>query len=115
MTGRASPFAALTGAEKQIKWLEVQSVKLPFVSGSVDPLPEEPEEINSAAKSPVVQPQQKSSAFTEQRSESSPVTTTRKRGAAQVDFQKTRHQQYDAVIARMRQAELAAKQFHPLG
>ena len=31
MTNRVSPFAALTGAEKQIKWLEYQSVRLPYI------------------------------------------------------------------------------------
>ena len=36
MANHVSPFAALTGAEKQIKWLEYQSVKLPYIqSGSL--------------------------------------------------------------------------------
>ena len=40
MANRVSPFAALTGAEKQIKWLEYQSVKLPYIqSGVEDVLP----------------------------------------------------------------------------
>lgn len=113
MTGRASPFAALTGAEKQIKWLEVQSVKLPYVSGSVDPLPDVEDETISdhkpqaeyRSKPPEVQNQQKPAQ----------IKPSQSSAAARIDFQKTRHRQYDAVIARMRQAELAAKQYHPLG
>ena len=30
MKSQVSPFAALTGAEKQLKWLEYQSIRLPY-------------------------------------------------------------------------------------
>jgi len=30
MSNHTSPFAALTGAEKQIRWLEYQSIRLPL-------------------------------------------------------------------------------------
>lgn len=48
MTNRVSPFAALTGAEKQIKWLEYQSVRLPYIQSGMEDVPE--------AKSAVQQP-----------------------------------------------------------
>lgn len=42
MSERVSPFAALTGAEKQIKWLEYQSIRLPYIEGGMETsLPDE--------------------------------------------------------------------------
>lgn len=86
MSRTSSPFAELTGAEKQLKWLEYQTVRLPYVQGTVDatsepkaPLPEK-EPVQAAPSMP-------------------PPSRTYQ------DFQKTRHSQYDAVIARMKQAE----------
>ena len=40
MTNRVSPFAALTGAEKQIKWLEYQSVRLPYIQSGMEDVPD---------------------------------------------------------------------------
>ena len=42
MTNRVSPFAALTGAEKQIKWLEYQSVRLPYIQSGMEDVPDTP-------------------------------------------------------------------------
>lgn len=85
MSRTSSPFAELTGAEKQLKWLEYQTVRLPYVQGAVDaahmanaPIQETVQEVPSPPSTPP-----------------SPYP----------DFQKTRHSQYDAVIARMKQAE----------
>ena len=51
MANRVSPFAALTGAEKQIKWLEYQSVKLPYIqSGVEDVLPPQEKRQESASR-----------------------------------------------------------------
>ena len=36
MSHQQSPFAALTGAEKQIKWLEYQSIRLPYVQNAIE-------------------------------------------------------------------------------
>ena len=36
MSRQQSPFAALTGAEKQIKWLEYQSIRLPYVPAETE-------------------------------------------------------------------------------
>lgn len=86
MSRTSSPFAELTGAEKQLKWLEYQTVRLPYVQGAVDAAPEpqnplpEKESVQATPSMPL------------------PSHTYQ-------DFQKTRHSQYDAVIARMKQAE----------
>lgn len=51
MANRVSPFAALTGAEKQIKWLEYQSVKLPYIQSGVEDVlpPQEKRQENARA------------------------------------------------------------------
>ena len=36
MKGQVSPFAALTGEEKQLKWLEYQSIRLPYTETAVE-------------------------------------------------------------------------------
>lgn len=86
MSRTSSPFAELTGAEKQLKWLEYQTVRLPYVQGTVDATPE------PKAPLPENEPVQTAPSMPP------PSHTYR-------DFQKTRHSQYDAVIARMKQAE----------
>lgn len=86
MSRTSSPFAELTGAEKQLKWLEYQTVRLPYVQGAVDAAPE--------PKTPLPEKE------TVQAAPSMPLPSH-----TYQDFQKTRHSQYDAVIARMKQAE----------
>mgnify|MGYP001636524221 FL=1 len=119
MTNRVSPFAALTGAEKQIKWLEYQSVRLPYIQSGMEDVPE--------AKSAVQQPGPAAPpARREQPALSQPETPARQqrpvpppeipRGPApqRGDFQRTRHSQYDAVIARLKQAELQAGNYRTM-
>ena len=98
MSRQVSPFAALTGAEKQIRWLEYQSIRLPYVDAKLDA--EEPE---AAAKeaTPVVVP-----AAPERPQPPPEVPRT-----MPPDYQKTRHSQYDAVIARLKQAELQSRRY----
>lgn len=36
MKTQVSPFAALTGEEKQLKWLEYQSIRLPYTETAVE-------------------------------------------------------------------------------
>ena len=104
MSRQVSPFATLTGAEKQIKWLEYQSIRLPYVpaetekeSSQQEPLSEEDVQV-SKQKLPSVQ-------VTDRPQPPPEVPRT------MPDMQKIRHSQYDAVIARLKQAELQSKQF----
>lgn len=97
MSRHTSPFAALTGAEKQIRWLEYQSVRLPYVEAAAEPIP-----------SPAPKPKEEV--------KPAPAASERPQPPPEVprtmaDFQKTRHSQYDAVIARMKQAELQSRQY----
>lgn len=190
---RLSPFAALTGDEKQLKWLEYQSIRLPYVQGSVDPYPEDaPMEAAPAEAAPLeageapsetVQPQPQTAlgqapltarpqaqpsptafppgqapAAPEPQAQASPSLQPRARlsqapltAASQprraqpappaqaappkppqpsapasqpaapsgsvtyrLDYHKPQHRQYDAVIARMKQAEQKAAPCQPL-
>ena len=103
MSRQISPVASLTGAEKQIKWLEYQSIRLPYVQAEiekteVDPKPPQESPVASAA-----------SQYHEHISErpQPPPEVPR----TMPDFQKSRHRQYDAVIARMKQAELQSRYY----
>lgn len=103
MANRVSPFAALTGAEKQIKWLEYQSVKLPYIqSGVEDVLP--PQEKRQEKRKPVA-PARRESAV-KRDLPVPPPEVPRGPMPQRSDFQRSRHSQYDAVIARLKQAEL---------
>ena len=114
MTNRVSPFAALTGAEKQIKWLEYQSVRLPYIQSGMEDVPDTP----AAAPQSAAKCEQAIS----QRTESPAVQTLPvpppeiPRGPVpqRGDFQRTRHSQYDAVIARLKQAELQAGSYRTM-
>lgn len=108
MSHQISPFAALSGAEKQIKWLEYQSIRLPYVAADIEPA--------QAEAMPKTQTREKPAAETTE-----PVRSAVERPQpppevprTMPDFQKTRHSQYDAVIARMKQAELQSKRFQNL-
>lgn len=92
MSERISPFAMLTGAEKQIKWLEYQSVRLPYTPVNADTEPSRQESDVSPTEQVSERPQPPPEVFVNPR-----------------DFQRTRHGQYDAVIARLKQAELQAR------
>lgn len=102
MSRQVSPFTALSGAEKQIRWLEYQSIRLPYV----------PCQPTSATNTEVAQ-----TAEPKQTLSSPPQDIQRPQPPPEVprvmpaDFQKTRHSQYDAVIARMKQAELQARRY----
>lgn len=101
MTKSVSPFAKMTCGEKQLKWLEYQSIRLPYVQASVDaepltkprpteepkPTPKEEKPAPPAPPSPAPPPQ---------------------RMSYPPEYLKPRHRQYDAVIARMKQAEKRA-------
>ena len=102
MSRNLSPFAALTGDEKQIKWLEYQTIRLPYIQGAVDAAPPE---APAKAEEPL------------QKGQDSPIPRRFPEPPPEVprvysDFQKTRHSQYDAVIARMKQAEMNTTRYH---
>ena len=104
---QVSPFAALSGAEKQIRWLEYQSIRLPYVYAET----ETPKKEISKTQAPQDGDQKKFQAESEEKA----VRMERPQPPPEVprvmpDMQKTRHGQYDAVIARMKQAELQALQ-----
>lgn len=104
MNRQVSPFAALTGAEQQIKWLEYQSVRLPYVEMS-EPM-EKQISLQNAEKSPGHVNLQAKECERPQPPPEVPRTIN--------EFQKTRHSQYDAVIARLKQAELQSRRYSSL-
>lgn len=97
MTKSVSPFAKMTCGEKQLKWLEYQSIRLPYVQAGVDPEPLTPprqaEEVKPAPK---------------EEKPAAPAPTPPQRMSYPPEYLKPRHRQYDAVIARMKQAEKRA-------
>jgi len=118
---KTSPFAALTSEQKQMKWMEYQSIRLPYTNAEPLPVNEEREpkrpadtktqsadtcqNENPKLPSPdAVHPQ--AADFGAKRPMPPPEVYAQTRSAASHTDQKTRHQQYDAVIARMKQAEL---------
>ena len=124
MTNRVSPFAALTGAEKQIKWLEYQSVRLPYIQSGMEDVPEAKSAVQQpgpAAPSPAPSAAKREQAIS-QRTESAagqtlpvpPPEIPRGPVPQRGDFQRTRHSQYDAVIARLKQAELQAGSYRTM-
>ena len=116
MKGQVSPFAALTGEEKQLKWLEYQSIRLPYTETAFEK-PEAPATPAPSAAAAEIPRQLK-----ETEKPPAPVRQAPEKQAARTSgpsisyshFQKTRHQQYDAVIARMKQAERQAVRYQPL-
>lgn len=88
MSRQLSPFAELTGDEKQIKWLEYQSLRLPYIQAD--------------APAPAPQEEKKAAPAPERERPQPPPEIPRVMPAP-------RHSQYDAVIARMKQAELQSR------
>lgn len=99
MKKSVSPFAALTCQEKHLKWLEYQNMGLPYTKAAVDrepvaAMPKEPEKpVESKAAS------------------AAPPPPSPTRPAPPVPDMRPRHRQYDAVIARMKQAELRTRNY----
>ena len=111
MSKQVSPFAALTGAEKQIRWLEFQSIRLPYVQSGVE---EHMEEKSSDKHTVIAEAKQ---TYTSKKA--LPLQQERPQPPPEVqrtveEFQKTKHSQYDAVIARMKQAELQTRRYQNL-
>ena len=100
MMKQVSPFAALTGAEKQIRWLEYQSIRLPYVEAPLDV----PFEQKTTEKEIVPQTESKQTHMPER-----PQPPPEVPRVIAHDYNRTKHSQYDAVIARLKQAELQAR------
>lgn len=106
MSERVSPFAALTGAEKQIKWLEYQSIRLPYIEGGMEEsLPEGPPTASKTQAEAKKEPAQAANSQPIPTPPAFPQPAAQAAMPGAVDFQKTRHSQYDAIIARMKLAE----------
>ena len=101
---QSSPFAALTGAERQIKWLEYQSVRLPYVEMS-EPMEKQLSPQCAEKKADPVKIQEN-----ERQCPQLPSEVPRSFD----EFQRIRHSQYDAVIARLKQAELQSRRYSSL-
>lgn len=122
MAKNISPFAALTSEQKQMKWMEYQSIRLPYTEADLTPaegsIAEEPPK--TAASQPCTvheastqaapkQPQMPRTApmpNAPERPMPPPEVYMQQRTGTFSSQEKTRHHQYDAVIARMKQAEL---------
>lgn len=112
MAKQISPFAALTGSEKQIRWLEYQSIRLPYVHANLDDTPEQhgtKAETETQGKAEPKMQNQKTPPIHQERPVPPPEVPRTVN-----EFQKVRHTQYDAVIARMKQAELQARRYQAL-
>ena len=105
MGRQLSPFAELTGDEKQIRWLEYQSLRLPYIQT----------EKTAAEATPVI-----SAAKEEKKAEHKAAEVERPQPPPEVPrvmpvYQGgSRHSQYDAVIARMKQAELQSRRYQEM-
>jgi len=116
MPKKTSPFAELTSEQKQIKWMEYQSIRLPYTEAVPPPVAAEAQQAAESTRSaaPVqVAAQVAASPTVMPPPEVYMQRTPSSNGATmQMNQQKTRHHQYDAVIARMKQAELLAGNYY---
>ena len=110
MSRQISPFAALTGADKQIKWLEYQSIRLPYMETNIDQT-EKTSESHMPQTEAALKPTEKTTVIPSQMERPQPPPEVPRVMPA---FSKTRHSQYDAVIARLKQAELQSRRSQPL-
>ena len=137
MARNTSPFAALTNEEKQIKWMEYQSIRLPYTkvdqeccvhsrpngkevtesemtkrsSEESESLPHPDSEIHNQRHSRPLPPPE---VFVKQPAPKKPKNSRIAPSAYQQinDFQQSHHRQYAAVIERMKQAEKKTGQFN---
>ncbi len=125
MARKTSPFAELTNEQKQLKWLEYQSIRLPYTEAELMPpmventactamtAAEAGMQAEHPSASPVIsnsaQPVQPQSSARQNRPMPPPEVYMQNKTPAPMqatNIQKIRHHQYDAVIARMKQAEM---------
>ncbi len=104
MSKQKSPFEALTSRERQERWLEFQSIRLPYVSASLDA--EERDQPETKEK-PKREPRQ--SGETDRETPRAPSPSEQIAQKERAAFQQARHKQYDAVIKRMVEASRQAQ------
>ena len=95
MSKKISPFAELTSSEKQIRWMEYQSIRLPYHEENIEKFA-----VDSVL--PYLPSNEKTSVS----------TVTHQTGDTEVSKPMTfqsNHRHYDAVIARLKQAELQTR------
>ena len=136
MARNISPFAALTNEEKQIKWMEYQSIRLPYTkvdqaccvhsrpngkevpesemakrsSEESESLPHYDSEIHNQRHSRPLPPPE---VFVKQPAPKPKNSRIAPSPYQQInDFQQSHHRQYAAVIERMKQAEKKTGQFN---
>lgn len=110
MSRQKSPFDALTSRERQERWLEFQSLRLPYIHENLD-----------QARAPFHEkaPAEPPKSAAEHRESAAPAAAPISKAPAQAvlltserqAFQQARHQQYDAVIKRMMDARRQATHF----
>lgn len=101
MSKQGSPFAALTSRERQERWLEFQSVKLPYMQGNVDAC--------KAAREASPAPEATARETEPQRC--APPARAAEQERELVMQQKAEHRQYDAILRRMEEANRQATRF----
>jgi len=103
MSRKLSPFAELTGAEKQIRWLEYQSIRLPYQETDIDLCQKQVSQIN------IEKNENQHSQQAEAKQPELPQPPPEVPRIYPEHYQKSQHSQYDAVIARLKQAELQSR------
>ena len=103
MARQLSPFAELTGDERQIRWLEYQSLRLPYIRTEETTM-EAPSVAASAKEAPPAEAKTPTQIERPQPPPEVPRVMPVYQGGS-------RHSQYDAVIARMKQAELQSRRY----
>lgn len=123
MARKVSPFTELTHGEQQIRWLEYQSIRLPYNTAEpetkAESMPEHAQPASSENSGPAERTVQRRPTVATPppevfgRSGSATKENIQRQGAAALSptpqtmrmEQKARHRQYDAVIEKMKQAE----------
>ena len=105
MSKQVSPFTELTGAQRQIRWLEYQSIQLPYLETGPE---EESERRNEREEKKI--PSKETKAILVGRPQPPPEIPR----TFSSEQQKPHHSQYDAVIARLKQAEMQARNYSHL-
>lgn len=101
MKKQVSPFEKMTCGEKQLKWLEMQSFRLPYTEGSIDAQP------ITKTKNPE-RNEEKKPEVPEKKPETPKENMAPAPRQLYPQYMKPRHSQYDAVINRLKQAQAKA-------
>ena len=106
MSKKNSPFAALTAREQQERWMEFQSIQLPYMRGDVDGAAESKKEPVATPKAETVTAAQTPPTRPAPIPAPAPLQTSQ--------WQKPHHRQYDAVMKKMVEAGKQTSGFQPV-